>query len=74
MLARQIRLLIQAKDGGAIAGPPFMVTKLKQQASGFSLAQLLTLHNQLVEIDYGIKTSTDAMTVRQQLDLLLLRL
>jgi len=74
MLARQIRLLIQTKDGGKVAGPPFMVSKLKKQAASFSLDGLLALHQQLLTIDYGIKTSTDALSVRQQLDLFIIKL
>src|SRR5258708_11550922 len=49
MLVRQIRLLIQAKTDGNIAGAPFMIAKLKKQASAFSLPQLLQLHHKLLE-------------------------
>lgn len=72
MLARQIRLLIQAKDGGAIKGPPFMISKLKKQVSSFTIEKLLVIHSKLLAIDLGLKTSSNALTLTQDLDLLLL--
>lgn len=70
MLARQIRLLIQLKDGGRPAGPPFVINKLTNQARDFSLDQLLKLHQQLYTIDMAAKTSASYLTLGQQLDLL----
>jgi DNA polymerase III delta subunit len=72
MLARQVRLLIQAKDGGVIKGPPFMISKLKKQAGSFAMEKLLTLHSKLLSIDLGFKTSSNNLTLAQELDLLLL--
>lgn len=74
MLARQIRLLIQIKDSGQIKGPPFMISKLKKQASNFSLEQLLRIHRQLLEMDIAHKTSASHQTLAQDLDLLLFQL
>ncbi|MBD3250643.1 MAG: hypothetical protein GF381_03690 [Candidatus Pacebacteria bacterium] len=68
MLARQIRLLIQAKDGGQIKGPPFVISKIKKQARPFSLGQLLELHRQLVEFDLRLKTSTNQLEPGQFLE------
>ncbi|MEA2056795.1 MAG: hypothetical protein U9O78_03795 [Patescibacteria group bacterium] len=72
MLARQIRLLIKAKDGGKVAGPPFVVRKIKRQANQFSFRQLLRIHQQLFEIDKRTKTSTNILTLKQRLQWLIL--
>lgn len=74
MLIRQVRLLIQVKEGGLVKGAPFMITKLKKQAADFSTQQLLTLHRNLLEIDQRQKTSQAWSTLSQELDLLLLGL
>ncbi|NCN06287.1 MAG: hypothetical protein GW946_00395 [Candidatus Pacebacteria bacterium] len=74
MLARQVRLLLQVKDGRVIAGPPFVQAKLKKQAGQFTLTALLQLHQQLLEIDYQSKTNTSVLNTEQQLDLLTLSL
>lgn len=73
MLARQIRLLIQAKEG-KFAGAPFMIAKLKKQAASFTEEQLHRAHQSLLEIDKKHKTSTHTLSLVQDLDLLLLRL
>jgi DNA polymerase III delta subunit len=70
MLARQIRLLIQIKDGGTPAGPPFMIAKLKKQAQDFSLEKLLTVHDHLFMMDQAAKTSQSYLSLGQELDLL----
>ncbi|OGJ38872.1 MAG: hypothetical protein A2383_02635 [Candidatus Pacebacteria bacterium RIFOXYB1_FULL_39_46] len=70
MLVRQVRLLIQIKDGTTPGGPPFVIAKLKKQAQGFSLAQLLSIHHQLYTIDINAKTSGSFLSVGQELDLL----
>jgi hypothetical protein len=69
MLARQIRLMIQVKDGGTPAGAPFMVSKIRKQASAFSIEKLLQLHGQLLEIDIAQKTSSQRLSMSQELDL-----
>ncbi len=68
MLARQIRLLIQAKENAKIKGPPFMVSKIKTQARYFSLEQLLNLHKKLCLLDGAEKTSTNLMGLEQSLE------
>lgn len=65
MLGRQVRLLIQAKDGGKISGPPFVINKIKRQAQLFSLPRLLWAHSQLLEFDLQTKTSTNQLTAKQ---------
>jgi len=74
MLARQIRLLIQAKTGVSLKGAPFMIAKLKKQSNSFSLEQLLALHTQLLELDLKTKTGNSAWNVAGELDLLTLRM
>jgi DNA polymerase III delta subunit len=74
MLIRQIRLLIQIKDGGKPAGAPFMIAKLSKQAQLFTLEQLLKIHRSLLEIDLKQKTSGSLLSLEQELDLLLLGL
>ncbi len=73
MLARQIRLLIQAKTGGKIKGPYFVINKVKKQARGFSLDKLLQIHNKLHQLDKQIKTSTNIVDLDQALEMLLLQ-
>ncbi len=74
MLLRQFRLLIQAKTGEKIGGAPFMITKLNKQTQQFTLEQLLKIYSQLLEIDFSQKTSTNLLSMNQQLDLLSLKL
>ncbi len=74
MLARQISLLIYAKDGGQVKGAPFMISKLKKQAQAFSLEKLLKLHKQLFELDQQMKSSKNFLTLEQALDVLTISL
>lgn len=67
MLCRQIRLLLQVKDGGQLNLAPFMVGKLQKQASYFSMDQLLKMHTQLLEIDESVKTSSSVLGLREQM-------
>lgn len=74
MLCRQIRLLLQVKDGGQPTLAPFMVGKLQKQASYFSMDQLLKMHTQLLEIDESVKTSSSLLGLREQMVQLLIDL
>ncbi len=74
MLARQLRLLIQLKEGNRPPGAPWMIKKLEKQAQSFSLKQLLQLHQELIRIDHAHKTSTGQLDLTQELDLLLINL
>lgn len=74
MLARQVRLLIQAKDGGQIKGPYFVINKVKKQSGRFSLDQLLSLHSRLHQIDLEMKTSNNVVELDKRLELLMLNL
>lgn len=70
MLMRQVRLLIQIKDGGTPVGPPFVIAKLKRQAGDWTLDKLLKIHDQLFMIDQAAKTSGSFLSLGQELDLL----
>ena len=70
MLVRQVKMLIQASDGGRLSGPPFLISKLKSQANKFTLAQLLSLHAKLFALDVAQKTSTLKLSLAQELELL----
>ncbi len=74
MLARQVRLLIEIKDGSQPAGPPWMMKKMSHQADSFTMPQLLQLHSRLLEIDLAHKTSTNNLELDQELDLLIINL
>lgn len=74
MLARQIRLLITVKDGDVSGVPPFAVSRLNRQAKAFEFEALFRVYERLTEIDEAEKRSSSPLTLRQQLDLLLLEL
>jgi len=74
MIVRQIRMLIEIKDGAKPAGPPFMVTKLVSQAQHFEMNALLAAHKQLTKIDLQLKQSASPLTLAQQLDLFIFKL
>ena len=67
MVARQVRLLLQAKDAasrgespevvGRLLGlPPFPTRKVLEQARLFTLAQLYRMHRRVLETDVASKT------------------
>lgn len=74
MLTRQVRLLIQMREGVPMKIAPFAVGKLKNQANSFTTKQLLALHSKLVELDYGAKMSRNASDMAQNLTLLQMNL
>lgn len=74
MLARQIRMMIQLKDSGALAGSPYVVNKLKRQAANFTLNKLISLHNLLLQIDLRQKTSKNSLSLVAELDLFVLNM
>lgn len=74
MLVRQLRLLIEFVETKTVTGPPFMQKKIRDQARNFSLAQLITLHNQLTIIDFQSKTGQSLLPVKERLDLLQIEL
>lgn len=74
MLARQVRMLLQAKQGGNIKGPGFVVNKIKSQSNQFTLDQLLNIHQQLFAIDQQLKSSQNALELSQQIEQILLNI
>jgi DNA polymerase III delta subunit len=72
MLARQLRLLIQIKEGAPLRLAPFMQSKLQRQAQAFSSDKLLELHHKLYQIDQKLKQSTSLLSLEAELDLFLL--
>jgi len=72
MLARQLRLLIQVKDGAPLKIAPFMQGKLQKQAQTFSRDKLLELHHKLYQIDQKLKQSASLLNLEAELDLFLL--
>lgn len=74
MLARQLRLLIQVKEGAPLRLAPFMLAKLQKQAQAFSSEKLLELHKKLYQIDQKLKQSTSLLSLEAELDLFLLSL
>ncbi len=73
MIIRQIRLLIQAKEGH-FSGAPFTIVKLRKQVHNFSLTQLLKLHQQLFLIESRLKQSHNLLDLKSELDLWLIYL
>jgi DNA polymerase III delta subunit len=74
LLARQIRLLINAQEKQPISAPPFVINKLTAQAHTFTLDQLVKIHAQLVQIDRETKTSQLPLSLEKKLDLLIMKL
>ncbi len=74
MLIRQVRMLLQAKENVFAGMAPFMIGKLKKQASTFSLDQLMRIHHQLLTLDIAEKTSSTRLNLAQELELLMIKL
>jgi len=76
MLARQIRLLILAKDLGkkGLTGTPWQIGRLCHQASFFTIKKLLKLYQSLLKIDLAVKTGQSSMSLNWHLDLLIIDL
>lgn len=75
LLSRRIAQLIQALDDPAsLKGAPWQLGKLKSQAKAFSLEQLLKLHQNLLNLDYQIKSGQTPLSLTTHLDLLLANL
>lgn len=74
MLVRQVRLLLQTREGVQVKASPFVVVKLRKQATFFTTDQLLRLHEKLTLLDYAVKTSQQASDLAMNMTLLLLEL
>jgi hypothetical protein len=74
MLIRQVRMMIQALDGGEIKGPGFVINKIRSQANQFNLQSLIKLHQHLFELDKKIKSSQNHLSLNQELEQLIIHL
>lgn len=74
MLARQVRLLIQSKQGMRIKGPSFINRKVAKQAAKFSQGELLWLHSQLYRLDQKLKSSGNKLALAQELEQIVIQL
>lgn len=71
MLVRQFRLLLLIRFKQQIAGPVWVVGKLKRQAEAFSQSKLLTIYRRLFNIDESVKTGRSLMSLSWHLDMLI---
>jgi DNA polymerase III delta subunit len=70
-LIRQVRLLLQAKENNFEGMAPFIVAKLRKQATTFSQEQLLKIHHRLLELDIAQKSSPSRLSLAAELELLM---
>lgn len=74
LVARQISSLIQIVGGGSPKTSPWQLAKLQSLAKRWSLPQLLHFHNELVRIDYSIKSGRSRLSYLDHLDILFVTL
>lgn len=71
MMARQVRLLIWAKEGPeTLKLPPWMKNNLSRQSEKFTLDELLSFHNKLLGLDRDNKHSRLPENLEASLELL----
>lgn len=71
MLARQIRLLILAKEKALEGMVPWQKAKLYKQANEFELEELLSFYKKMLNLDYRQKTSQTPFSFKASLELLI---
>lgn len=74
LLVSRVQALIRLVDGAEVKGAAWQVKKLQQQAQSFSLAQLMKLHHELLQIDVDSKTGQNQLDVSAELTLLIAKL
>ena len=74
MISKRIGDLLALKLGSEMNMHPFVKNKLKQQQLLFTQAQLLNAHQQLYQLDKKLKRSQNLLSLRSELDLLLINL
>ena len=74
LLHRRVSQLIQATEPENLKGAPWQVANLKSQSKSFKVEDLLKLHQDLINIDYSIKTGQAVLPLASQLDLLLINI
>lgn len=72
LLVAQIRKLILCKDGCPPKQAPFAAKKLQSQANAFSWEKLLAVQAWALKTDISLKSGTHTLSLRDELDLLLL--
>lgn len=71
MLHRHVRsLLVAATNPTKVAGAPFMVSRIKNQARKWETEKLIKLYEGLTRIDISRKTNASPYTVGQSLEIL----
>lgn len=68
MLNRQIRLLLQTLTNTPMKEAPFVINKLRSQARHFSLPQLKSAQDRLLQIDRNQKTGNSRLSLQQDLE------
>jgi len=74
MLARHITNLLIAKSATSPKLPPWQLAKLKSQGRNWSESQLIHFHDELLRIDFQVKTGRSKLSYTDHIDLLLLNL
>jgi DNA polymerase III delta subunit len=74
MLCRRLREMLLVSLGEKIINAPWEVAKITRQAKNFTTNQLLNSYQQLLKIDYSIKTGQTDLSLGWHLDLWLARL
>lgn len=75
MLVRQIRLLIMSKElGKNISLSPWQASKFSRQSQNFTLTQLFSYYQQLLEIDVKIKTGSTPFNLKKEIELFLINI
>lgn len=71
LVSRQISSLIQIVGGGSPKTSPWQLAKLQSLSVRWSLPQLIHFHDELVRIDYSIKSGRSRLSYLDHLDILL---
>ncbi|MFH1243988.1 MAG: hypothetical protein V1487_00220 [bacterium] len=74
MVARQVNYLIQIKSATSPKFAPWQYARLRSQATKWSEKQLIHFHDQLLHIDYQIKSGSSKLSYLDHLDILLVSL
>lgn len=74
MFIAHVRKMLMIKDGCPPKQSPFAAKKLTTQTDSFSWEKLLTLQAWCLKTDVGLKSSSIALSLEDELDLLLLSL
>lgn len=73
MISRHISNLIIASSATTAKLPPWQLGKLKSQAKQWNQDQLISFHDELLKIDYLVKTGQSKLDFASHLDILLLK-